>query len=355
MPGSRMVRRFMLIRLVTISGLLFLAGVVALLFFAKIEEQVVAYGVVEPQDATEIRGKRPTIVSAVLVEPGQVVAKGDVLFKTSSSRVRNDLERAKDQLMKAQASLAVQKARLERLKKDPLPENLRCAQDEVEFARRAVELAQREVARMKSLAKDGLVAQAQVDVALAKLDSAQKQYRLAQRRVQLVKAGLKDAIIQEAVAQVALTEREIVNLQHEVKRWEKELQKCVFKAPVAGRVVGVYKKEGEQVLPGELLATIAQSNRTQLKLMVREQDIYKVGLGQLARIYSSVYSYRKYGTCEGEVAEVSPSAEPGKNKAVYEVTVSVTDAPFPLLLGSTAQARIVVARRGILDLLLDRG
>ncbi len=355
MSGSRVVRKFMLIRLVTISGLLFLAGVVALLFFAKMEEQVVAYGTVEPQDAAEIRGKRSTIISSIAVETGQVVAKGDTLFKTSSTTARNELARTQDKLEKAKASLAVQKAQLERLKKDPLPEKLRFADQEMQYAHRALEFAQREVERMQELSKDGLTSQAQMDTALARCEAAKNQYSMAKRRFDLVQAGLQDSIVKEAEAKVALMEREIVNLDNEVARWQKEVEKCTFKAPVAGQVVAVYKKEGESVMPGELLVTISQTNRTQLKLMVNEADVYKVGLGQLAHIYSSVYSYRKYGTCEGEVAEVAQYADGANGKPKYEVTVSVTDAPFPLLLGSSAQARIVVSRRGILDMLLDRG
>ena len=355
MIGSRILRKFMLIRIVTISGLLFLAGVIALLFFAKMEEQVVAYGTVEPQDAAEIRGKRAAIVSCVMVEPGQVVAKGDTLFKTSSSRVRSELDRAEDNLEKAKAGLAVQKAHLARLMKDPLPEKLRFADQDMAFAKSNLELAKRELERAKMLAKNGLIAQAQLDAAAAKFGAAQNQCRLAERKHKLVEAGLEDSIVDEAQARVKLNERDIVNTKHEVERWEAEVAKCTFQAPVAGQVVAVYKKQGENVAPGELLVTIAQNSHTQLKLLVSEQQIYKVGLGQLARIYSSVYSYRKYGTCAGEVAEVAQVADDKSGKPMYEVVVNVQDAPFPLLLGSSAQARIVVARRGILDMLLDRG
>ena len=195
MSASRIVKRFMLIRIVTISGLLFLAGVVALLFFAKMEEQVVAYGRIEPQDAAEIRGKRTTTISAVLVEPGQVVAKGDMLFKTSSTRVRNELDRAKDRLEKAKASLTVQLAQLTRLVKNPLPEKLRFADEDLSYAKSAMDLSLRELARTQKLAKDGLMAQAQVDVVLARHEANVNRYRLAVRKHQLVQAGLEEATV----------------------------------------------------------------------------------------------------------------------------------------------------------------
>lgn len=353
MAGSKIVRSFMLIRIVTISGLVFMVGVIALLFFAKMEEQVVAYGTVEPQDATDVRGRKTTTISRVLAEPGDVVAEGDILVKLSSSRVRNDMARAQDQLEKAKVQLAVQQAKLERLRKDPLPEKLRFADEEVSYAKSTLDLSEKELARARKLVADGLMSESQLDAVLTKHNTDVNRSRLAKRKHDLVAAGLEASIVKEAEAQLKLTQREIVNMEREVERLRKDVDKCTIKAPVRGEVVAVYKKDGESLSPGELLLTISSSDRMQLKLFVREEDIYKVGRGQAARIYSSVYSYRKYGICEGEVAEVAKWADAQGAKPAYEVVVSVGDAPFSMPLGSSAMAKIVVARRGILDMLLD--
>lgn len=355
MASSKIVRSFVLIRLVTVSGLLFLAGLMALLFFAKMEEQVTAYGTVEPQDGTEVRGKNPTVISQVMVEPGDVVGKGDVLAKLSSTRTRNDFERAQDQLDKAKAQLTVQEAKLARLAMDPLPEKLRFADQEMAYAKSTLSLTEKELARARQLLADGLVSQAQLDAVVAKHGADLNQYHLAKRKFDLVAAGLETSIVKEAEAQVALIKLEITNLDKEVERLRKELDKCTIKSPAAGQVVAVYKKDGESLAPGELLLTVSSSSRTRLKVLVTEEQIYKVGLGQLTHIYSSVYSYRKYGICRGAVAEVAKWARSQGGKPMYEVMVSVEDSPFPMLLGSSAIAKIVVARRGILDMLLDRG
>ena len=355
MAASRLVKSFVLIRIVTMSGLLFLTGMLALVFFAKMEEQVIANGTVEPRDAVEIRGRRSSTISRVLVQPGQVVAEGDVLIKLGSSRVRNELGRAEDRLAKAKAQLGLHQAQLERLAKNPLPEKLRFADEELVYAKAAHDVSQKELARARKLSTDGLLSQSELDSTLVKYQADLNRYRLAKRKHDLVAAGLEDSIVKEAQAQLKLTRREIVNLEHEIERWKANLAKCTFKAPVAGQIVAVYKKDGESVAPGELLAALATSSRTQLKLLVGEQEIYKVELGQLTRIYSSVYSYRKYGTCTGEVSEVAKWADRTGGKSVYEVVIDVEEAPFPLLLGSSAMARIVVARRGILDMLLDWG
>lgn len=355
MAISKIVRSFVLIRIVTVSGLIFLAGIMALLFFAKMEEQVVAHGTVEPQDGTEVRGKKSAVISRVLVELGEVVGQGDVLAKLSSTRTRNDLERAEDLLEKAKAQLAVQKAKLARLAMDPLPEKLRFADQEMAYAKSSLSLSEKELARARQLVADGLMSRSQLDAVVAKHEGGLNQYRLAKRKYDLVASGLETSIVKEAEAQVKLTDREITNIEREVERLRQDLAKCTIKAPTAGQVVAVYKKDGESLAPGELLLTISSNSRTRLKVLVSEQEIYKVGLGQLTRIYSSVYSYRKYGICRGVVAEVAKWARSRDGKQMYEVMVSVEDAPFPMLLGSSAIARIVVARRGILDMLLDRG
>jgi len=277
------------------------------------------------------------------------------VVKLGSTRTRYDLERAQDALAKQRAQLDVQKAKLGRLRKDPLPEKLRFAGEELAYAESVVKLSERELVRGRELSGQGLMAQAQLDAVVGKHEANVNRERLAQRKSALLSAGLEESIIKEAEAQVKLIEREVTNMEREVGRLTKELEKCTFKATCAGQVVAVYKREGEAVAAGELILAVASSPRTQIKVYVPEQSIYKVGLGQLARIYSSVYTYRKYGTGTAEVAAVRKWAEDKAGKPVYEVVLSVQEAPFPMLLGSSAQAEIVVARRGILDMLLDRG
>ena len=76
--------------------------------------------------------------------------------------------------------------------------------------------------------------------------------------------------------------------------------------------------------------------------------------GQPARVISSVFSYVKYGYAEGLVTEVATSARQQEGVPRYRVKIHVTHTPQPLRLGSTATAYIIIARRSIISLLLDR-
>ena len=355
MARSRIVRNFMVVRIFVICGLAFLVGAVALLFYFKMEEQVVAYGVVEPQNVIEVRGDRSTTVFKVLVKQGQVVAKDDLLIQFDSNAEQNELAQAEDRLKRAQSQLEVQQVKLEYLTKNPLPEKLLFAAEELAYAKATLDLSKSELDRNCKLLTKGLISQSQWGEEQAKHQAVVNRFQLAERKQQLVSSGLKQIILKEATTQIKLAQCEVTNLQHEVKRWREKLDNCTPRASAAGQVVAIYKRDGESVKPGELLLAVTPDNRTQLRLFVDEKEIYKIGVGQKAWIRSSVYSYRKYGTCRGTVSDVAVwAANEETNKREYIVLVSVEDAPFPLLLGSTAQAYIVVAYRGLLDMLLDR-
>ena len=72
---------------------------------------------------------------------------------------------------------------------------------------------------------------------------------------------------------------------------------------------------------------------------------------------SDVFDSMLEGHVEGTVIRVGPEGAPGMNggEALYEVDVEVTHSPYPLVLGSGMQVRLLLGRRPLTDLFFKTG
>ena len=346
--------RFLVGRVLLFGGLLFIAGVIAFLALVKIEERVVARGRVLSRDNVEVRALEAGILVECLCEDGQQVKKGDILGRLSDTAIREKLARQEEAVQRTQAELAIALRELEKLQKAPLPEQLRFTKQELAQARVKLETARRELERVQTLSKQGIASQRVVDNARQGFELARAEREKAQGKRRIVEQGLGESILAKARADRKLSLEQAKNSRAELERLAKKKERHTLRAPAAGQVVLITKDPGEAVRPGELLFAIAASEEIELHVYVDEQSILKVTPGQPARIISSVFSHLKYGYVEGLVDEVATSAESQDGVPRYRVKINVTHTPLPRRLGSSVSAYIIIARRSILALLLDR-
>ncbi|HGJ66479.1 TPA: HlyD family efflux transporter periplasmic adaptor subunit, partial [bacterium] len=129
-------------------------------------------------------------------------------------------------------------------------------------------------------------------------------------------------------------------------------------APISGRIVQCKVEEGEIITSGRTswsqgppIMTIADLSKMIVKTQVHEFDISKVEVGQKAEIKVSSYMDDVF---EGVVKEISPSAQFVDNIIKFEVVITVTKSPKPLLPGMTADVDIIVGERdNVLQLPLE--
>lgn len=350
--GSKIAQRFFMFRVITLSCACFVVGAIVLLFIAKAEEEVVGRGRVEPYCSEDVRAPHTGVLREVLCEPGDVVAKGQPLARFDRTKSLAQLAQLRDELRKVDAELALSRMKLERTKKDALPEKLRSTEMEMRKTKAAVALAEAELKRREKLFKSGLISASELDQARAAFESRQADLGVVGQKEQIVKSGLSQAIVREAEAGMKVIEERIGGIRREIERVEKELERMTVKAPVAGRIVLLPKEAGESVAPGELICRIAHGSTRKVVAFVDEQNVHKVAVGQPVHVYSSMYSYRKFGLCEGKVEEISTWSEERNGKQFFEVEIAIEKAPYELRFGSTATAHIVVDRRSIIGLLL---
>lgn len=119
---------------------------------------------------------------------------------------------------------------------------------------------------------------------------------------------------------------------------------------------------GERVKPGDPLAMlvpvdphIGQPTAFKAVLELDEKHAAHVEAGQDVRLYSTMYNQRLYGHAHAVIERLEPHAEPTKTgNHVFRVHARVVEAPFPLRLGSTVRAEIVVGNKLIYRVILEQ-
>lgn len=185
------------------------------------------------------------------------------------------------------------------------------AQGAVNNASAALELAQANEARMRSLFQQEYVSRQELDQAVQALKSARAQLETA--RAQL-------------------------------RRHQTNLDFSIIRSPVSGVVVDRVVDVGQTVAASfqtPTLITIAQDlSKMQINSSFAEADIGNIKVGQKARFTVDAYPNR---TFEGIVKQVRLNPTITSNVVTYNVVVTVDNPDLILLPGMTAYVNIAVA------------
>ena len=350
-PSIRL--RFLLGRFFIFAALAFMVGAVGILFFAKIEEKVYASGYVAARSREDVRALTSGVIASLLSRDGDHVRRGDVLATLDDAVVRRELDRQREKLARAEAEYQVTQRKFGKLQIDTLPESLRFVNMDRKHAELEMRLAESEWRTAAKLQKEGIVSQLELESRHTKYQLAANALAIAEQRVKLVSSGLPKAILDEARAGLEVARQSIEACRAECRRLEEETERHIIRASASGWVILDPKRPGESVQAGELMFRIQTSEKLELRVFVPEDCVLRVEEGQKVLIYSSLFGYQKYGLAEGHVRCIASSAEQKDGQAVYLVRVDVDSSPLPLRIGSTAEARILVQKRTILEMLLD--
>ncbi len=163
----------------------------------------------------------------------------------------------------------------------------------------------------------------------------------------------------EAAAARLATREEALRRERELL--EREREHYVVRAPVSGRILDIHKRyEGMAAEKGDLLVTLAPRNfRYRVKTYVPQRNVDLLQPGLEARMESGVFDSVLEGYIYGrilEVAEAARGSEAGADwrNPVFEITVGITDTPYPLALGSTVDIRLIIGKRSLFDILVGR-
>jgi HlyD family secretion protein len=225
-------------------------------------------GQVEAQE-TNVSAKIAGRVGRVLVQPGQMVAAGDVLFELDSPEVAAKLSQAEAAQQAAQAVSA-------KAEHGARPEEIEMARTQWQRAVTGADLARATLARVQSLFDEGLIARQKRDEAEAQSRAADEQVKAAQAQYAMAQKGARS----EDKAAAAAQARQVGGVVAEVQVARAETR---IVAPVAGEVARVQIQPGELAPQGFPVVTLVNLADPWIVLQVREDELAAFAKGSAHR------------------------------------------------------------------------
>ncbi|MFO7946996.1 MAG: efflux RND transporter periplasmic adaptor subunit [Armatimonadota bacterium] len=250
--------------------------------------------------------------------------------------------------------------RLELLRTQSLPEDLKQAKAELDQARSRLSEVESEAVEVKVAERDVAAAEAEVARAEALLRAARantSSVPVSRQRVQAAKAEVQraDAALRKAKAQevdVELKRRaaeaaraQVQQARAAVREAEARLGYTQIYAPISGVVGSVTTQEGETVAAGlaaPTFITIVDLERLEVHAFVDETDIGRVKEEQKTRFYVDAYPDREF---TGTVTAIYPQAQTEQNVVEYDVVIEIDDTHGLLKPDMTATVTIMMEAR----------
>jgi HlyD family secretion protein len=267
-------------------------------------------------------------ISAVLVQEGDHVKKGQILGRLDTSRLE-------PQVAQAQAQLDAQKQVVERLHNGSRPEEIDQARANLESAKADAANCRRNYDRFRKLAGTNAVSEQDLENARAAMDISAGKLTASQKTLDLLVIGPRKEEIAQAEAQLRANEAQLSFLRQ-------QLADAELRAPGDGIIRTRLMEPGEMASPQKPVYSLAITDPKWIRAYVSEPDLGKVQPGMKASVMVDSFPNRRF---DGWVGFISPVAEftpksvqtsELRTSLVYEVRVFVTDPSDELRLGMPA-------------------
>jgi hemolysin D len=357
-------------------------------FWARVNETEVVRGRINPSGTVQrIKAPADGIVSAVRVQEGQLVQRGQILVEVGTDELRADLRQIQAEL-KGQISQLNQLEQFKNqvmsgLERQDQQNQAQMAAADLVPARKVIEV-EWESRRLRNQAERA-VRQAQQRLAAEKA-SYQRAQQQQQNNQPLAAFPLDghdegkrtfsqpgESVLLKNQGQWQKLEGQITQMKTEVKQSESqakrinlEIRKRTVRSPITGTIFELpIKKDKAFVQTGQLVAQIAPQNAPMIvRAQIPSANSGFLLVGQPVKLKFDAYPYQDYGTNSGRVRWIAPNSRlmtvGNAQTEVFDLEVTM-DRPYlqaaskQILLtpGQSVSAEVIVRQRRIIDFLLD--
>ena len=271
-------------------------------------------------------------ITAVLVQEGDHVHKGQVLAKLETDRLA-------PQVAQAEAQVAAQQAVVERLRHGSRPEEIAQARANLVSAKADAVNARQQYKRKTALVATAAGTRQDLDAARAALDVANAKVEVNQKALDLAVAGPRPEDIAQAEAQLRANKAQLALVRQQLKD-------ANLVAPIDAVVRSRLLEPGEMASPQRPVFSLAIINPKWVRAYISEPDLGRIRPGMKAFVMVDAFPNRRF---EGWIGFISPTAEftpkavqtqELRTSLVYEVRVFVKDPDDQLRLGMPATVHL---------------
>jgi HlyD family secretion protein len=280
-------------------------------------------GKITPVLPFEAHAAAPALVKRVLVREGDRVQAGQLLLELNTSEAQAEAAKALAQLRAAEASM-------DAIQAGGTPEEILTTQAELVKARTDRDTAQRNLAAMQRLQKEGAASMGEVR-------DAENQLQRAEAQVNLLQQKLKARYSRPQVEEVKAQQNEG---QQAYAAAQSVLRNSLVRAPSAGVVYSLPVHAGGFVNTGDLLVQVADLSTVEVHSFVDEPDIARLAPGQRVDITWDAMPGRQW---LGTVTRLPAQIVKYQTRNVGEVICRVPNPGDRLLPNTNVNVTIITA------------
>jgi RND family efflux transporter MFP subunit len=295
------------------------------------------------QQASEsVAGK----VTSVLVDIGDIVEAGQKMMEFDQRKAVMAVEAT--QTGKKQAEAELEMAQSDLLLLNSLMDSgmeqtgLKKAESNVAYAKTNLELAEKNLQRLKSVREKKLIAEADVEKALLEVKKAKADY------LAMLEENFQTKIEWNQQKNLARQKEvkaktDALNAQQKLLNAQLDLENTTVNAPVAGVILDRHISLGEMATEGVKLFTFGQLDHVLVIANLPEEYLANVYIGQKA---SATFNAFPNDIFDGEVVKISPVTDV-KTKA-FEVHVKIPNSSLKLKPGLSSFVRLHVDNKALM-------
>ena len=207
-------------------------------------------GIIEPQsEIIAIGSEVPGVVEKVMVRPGDVVVKGQVLLQLDQRQTKADVQVAQSELLAQQARLSELLAQV-----DIQKARVKAAEVSVQEATLSEANAAREYERARQLRTQNAVSQEEMDTRTLSRDTSQVRTLEAKARLLEAEAGLRLLAEGDNPPSIAVQRAAVALAEANLLKAQTLMEIRTVKAPIDGTILSVVVRSGEFV-PASIVST----------------------------------------------------------------------------------------------------
>ncbi|MFN2499671.1 MAG: efflux RND transporter periplasmic adaptor subunit [Pyrinomonadaceae bacterium] len=282
--------------------------------------------------APSIAGK----VVAIGVDMGSYVKRGQMIVRLddvdSKLRVQQQqaqLDQMKASLRQAEEKVGVRPGQTFNLNNIP----------EVNNAKVALDLAEKNLRRSEKLIESGDVSRSQYDQQKAQRDQL----------LQVYEAAL--SLARQNYAAVMTARANVANAESQLNLARRSLSYALVFSPIDGFVAERNADLGEYISPTTKVATIVRINPLRVRIDIPEQAIPAISVGQSVSVTTSAWPDKNFS---GRIARVSPNVTPASRTLTVEAEIENSNGALKpgqfatvRILQSRAQPAVLVPARSV--------
>jgi hypothetical protein len=270
-----------------------------------------------------------------IVKEGELVKRGDLIARITSSE-------SESQLAESRANLDRAKSQLELLRKGPRPEEIDQTEDLVKQVKMKLDKSNIDLARSQELADKGMIPREKLEEVKTANEVLKSELSFYQRQKRLLKQGARPE-------EIAIAEADMRAIDATISRLENQLDANKIRTPINGMITAV--KTGSDIL------TVARTDTMRIRIPVPENEIGPVSVGQSVKLKARGYPGE---TFSGRVTRISGQTETGQLQSsaisgpVFVVTAEVANERGLMKSGMTGRAKIYCGKLPVYKVVLWR-